>query len=58
MARAKRMLFCGFDTHRADVSVSIAWFRFQADKDAKCIHFIALFSPGLALSESRLWRAI
>jgi hypothetical protein len=38
-----RMLFCGFGTHRADLPVWIAGFRFQADKHAKCIHFIALF---------------
>jgi hypothetical protein len=38
-----RMLFCGLDTHRADVPVWIAGFRFRADKNAKCIQFIALF---------------
>ncbi len=38
-AKILRMLFCGFDTHRAVVSVWIPRVRFQADKNAKCSHF-------------------
>jgi len=45
MARARRMLFCGFETHRANVSAWIAGFRFRAGKNAKWNHLIALFWP-------------
>jgi len=57
-AKILRMLLCRFDTHRADVSVWIAGFRYQADKTSKRNHVIALFSAESALSQSRLWRAI
>ena len=50
------MLFCGVNTHRA--ALWIARFGFQADKNARCSHFIALFRPELALSQTRPRRAI
>jgi hypothetical protein len=43
-AKILRMLLCGFDTHRADVSVWIAGYRFQALQNAQCGHFIALLA--------------
>jgi hypothetical protein len=41
MARAKRVLFCGFDTHRANEFGWIAASRLQTDENAKGGHFIA-----------------